>query len=128
MVYALFTDGAVTHNPGGTASYGYVLLGNEKEIDCGYGIIGSGARMNNVMAEFYAISQGLCSFVRNWDQPNSSLYIYSDSQYVVSQLRLGNNKLIGFQLQQIKKYLDVHIVWIPRSENFRADDLAKRLR
>jgi ribonuclease HI len=133
--YQLWTDGAVTKNPGGQASYGYLLKFEGKEIDFGYGIIGSGANMNNVMAECYAITQGLSSFIRVWDCPKPILYIYNDSKFVISQLNSEKKRLlknpfsfINFQLQQIKNFVDVKLVWIPRSGNSTADILSKRLR
>jgi ribonuclease HI len=126
VVYKLYTDGAVTRNPGGTASYGFVLFLDDQEISFGYGIIGSSAKMNNVLAEYYAISQGLADFTRHWDKPKSQLYIYNDSKYVVSQV--WKDRIVGFQLQQLQQHLDVKVAWIPRIQNIRADDLAKRLR
>ena len=126
MEYSLWTDGAVTKNPGGQASYGYLLYGDNIQISFGYGVIGSGAKMNNVLAEYYAISQGLSDFLRHWNQPKSSLVIYNDSQYVVAKVL--DDPIIGFQLRQLKQYLDLKIVWIPRNLNIRADDLTKRLR
>lgn len=135
MEYKLWTDGAVTRNPGGKASYGYVLQAENKEIDFGYGIIGSGANMNNVMAECYAISQGLSSFIRHWNQGDSTLVIYNDSKFVVGQLNKRCNRLLknpfhflDSQLQQIQNFVDVKIVWVPRSGNALADTLSKRLR
>lgn len=133
MVYNLYCDGAVTKNPGGEASYGYVLRDDTQEISYGYGIIGSSAEMNNVMAECYAISQGLADFIRRWDQPDSRLNIYNDSKFVISQLNNRKNKekffsLIDFQIEQLKSFVDVHLVWVPRDGNVLADTLAKRLR
>jgi ribonuclease HI len=126
MNYELYTDGAVTKNPGGTASYGFVLYADGKQLSFGYGIVGSSATMNNVLAEYYAVSQGIAEFMRIWDQPNSSLTIYNDSQFVVSQIY--KDRILGPRLQQMKQYLDVKVVWVSREMNSQADDLAKRLR
>ena len=124
--YKLFTDGAITKNPGGEASYGFVLYKDNKKISFGYGIIGSGAMMNNELAECYAISQGLSEFLRHWDTPKSRLTIYNDNQYVLSQIY--KNKNIRQQLKQLEKLIDVSVKWIPRSKNTEADKLTKRLR
>jgi ribonuclease HI len=140
VVYRLWCDGAITKNPGGQASYGYVLKADSKQLDFGYGIIGSGANMNSLMAECFAISQGLSSFIRHWNQPQSSLYIYNDSKYVVSQLNkvlkdrplkkefLQKHDHLISLLKQTKIYIDVKIVWVPRSGNILADTFSKRLR
>jgi ribonuclease HI len=133
VVYKLFVDGAITRNPGGEASFGFILYESKRIVDFGYGIIGSGANMNSVMAECFAITQGLHSFIRYWNHPKSELNIFSDSKYVVSQLTKKGEKspdfhIIDFQLQEINRYLKTSIRWIPRSGNRVADNLAKRLR
>lgn len=136
MEYKLFADGSCHKNPGGQAAYGYILYGDNEEIDHGFGIIGSGARMNNNLAECFAISQGLSSFIKHWNEPESSLTIYNDSKYVLSQVKnpvKGRNieiefKILDFQIRQIEQYLDVYLVWVPRSGNLVADALSKRLR
>jgi RNase H-like protein len=125
MEYKLFADGACTKNPGGEASYGYVLYGNDEKIDYGYGIIGSGAMMNNVIAEYYAIAQGIASFIRHWKDPRSSLIIYNDSKFVISQVL--SHEILGFQLKNLKNFVDVKLEWIPREKNL-ADIFSKRLR
>jgi ribonuclease HI len=134
MNYQLFTDGAVDKNPGGTASFGFSLRAEGAEIDYGYGIIGRGEFTNNVMAEYRAISEGLVSFMRHWDKPQSHLSIYCDSQFVVDTINKGGLRdsvhlqIIDFQLSQIRPYVKVTVLWTPREENQRADQLAKRLR
>jgi ribonuclease HI len=126
MKYELYTDGAVDKNPGGTASYGFILYADQKQLSFGYGVIGSSAEMNSTLAEYYAVSQGLAEFMRIWNSPKSSLIIYNDSQFVVSKLH--EDRILGPQLQRLQQYLDVKIVWIPREMNSQADNLAKRLR
>lgn len=132
MQYNLFTDGACTRNPGGVSTYGFLLEGDDKEIDFGYGVICSGAKSNNVMAECYAISQGLMSFLRHWDQ-RGELTVLNDSQYVIGMLT-NNEKLKDFhfrlakmQIREISKYLKITLKWIPRKNN-KADILSKRFK
>jgi ribonuclease HI len=114
-MYELYTDGGVSRNPGGTATYGFILYEGGKELSWGNGIVGFGAKMNNVMAEHYAISQGLSAFFRFWNKPAESLSIYNDSQYVVSQV--WKDRILGHQLTHLNQSLDVKVIWIPRQNN-----------
>lgn len=81
--------------------------------------------MNNVIAEYYAITQGIASFIRHWKDPRSSLIIYNDSKFVISQVL--SHEILGFQLKNLKNFVDVKLEWIPREKNL-ADIFSKRLR
>lgn len=131
--YELFTDGACLPNPGGEASFGFVLLLNNQEIDCGWGIIGRGKYMTDVVAEYKALAAGLNSFIRLVNKPGATLKICVDSQFVLSQLKKKRHehldlKIIDFLLGEIRSMVSVETYWIPREQNKRADALAKKLR
>lgn len=131
--YELYFDGACLPNPGGTASFGFVLYLNGSEIDRGHGIIGSGKYMTDVVAEYKALIAGLSSFLRLFNKPGAILKIYSDSQFVVSQVTKQVHEsldlqIIGFHLREIQRMVKVYLSWIPRNENKRADELSKMMR
>jgi ribonuclease HI len=130
MDYKLWTDGAVTQNPGGEASYGFLLYEDGNLLDYGYGIIGSGDMMNNVMAEYWAIREGILSFIKRRKSLDSVLTTYCDSQYVIKQLNgsVSDDKILNWLISQICTYTELYFVWVPRSGNQKADSLAKRLR
>lgn len=131
--YELYFDGACLPNPGGTASFGFVLYLNGEEIDKGYGIVGRGKYMTDVVAEYKALIAGLSSFIRIFNKPGATLKIYSDSQFVVSQIKKKVHEnldlqIIEFHLREIQRMVSVYLSWIPREQNKRADELAKMLR
>lgn len=131
--YELYFDGACLPNPGGVASFGFVLYLNGEEIDKGHGIIGRGKYMTDVVAEYKALAAGLNSFIRLFNKPGAVLKIYSDSQFVVSQVKKQIHEsldlqIIEFHLREIQRMVSVYLSWIPREQNKRADELAKMLR
>ena len=129
--FALFFDGAYKDK---TASFGFVLYLNDKEIDRGYGILGTGGKLNSTIGEYYALSYGLDSFVRHINKPKSVLNIYGDSAFVISQVKKDLHEyeelqIIKFKLKQISRMVSkINIQWVSRSKNQTANDLAKTLR
>lgn len=129
-VYDLFFDGAYKNK---TASFGFVLYLNDKEIDRGYGILGTGGKLNATIGEYYALSYGLDSFVRHVNQ-RTDLNIYGDSAFVISQVKKDLHEyeelqIIKFKLKQVSRLTSkINIEWVPREKNQIANDLAKTLR
>lgn len=122
-VYALFFDGAVDKKTN-TASFGFILRLNRKLIDSGYGIVGQG---DSEFAELNGLSYGLDSFVRKWSKPDSRLNIYGDCQSVLRDAE--KDPIIKFKLDKIRGWgIKVNLLWIPRTENKKANTLAKKLR
>lgn len=129
-VYDLYTDGAYKNKVG---SFGYVLSCDGRQIDSGYGIVGSGKYMNSVIAEYYALSHGLDAFVRKTDKPKPVLNVYNDSKFVTDCVNKEIHEypelqIISMKLKQIRRYATVNISWIARTKNKLANDLAKKLR
>lgn len=135
-IYKLYFDGAVKPNPGGVASYGFVItLNDDHEVDRGYGILGSGKFMTDVRAECYALSSGLLSFLRHYDTPHASLKVFGDSEFVVAKVKNPASrhdeefKYIANQLEYVRSLgVEVEILWIPREDNTFCDTLSKKLR
>lgn len=146
----VWIDGACAPvNPGGTASYGLIVL---REIYEGYGsdpagweiseeqllqeskVIGTGKGMSNNVAEYSA----LIAFLK-WYQlmlTDETVIIHSDSQLLVNQMQ-GKWKVNQPNLyapycftakaiirdNQLMK--NISFKWIPREENLEADRLSK---
>lgn len=140
-IYKLFFDGACNPNPSGEASFGYQLLLNNEQISFGYGIIGHGQYMNDLLAEYTGLLEGLHSFLKFIDPTAKSvLNVYGDSQFVIKQLNshipfrlfdsLQREQIVTLMaLRNIKDMgVEVNIEWVSREQNQVADRLAKLLR
>ena len=54
----LYFDGLCRpRNPGGVATYGYVIYKDGKKVKRGYGVVGSGTGMTNNVAEYSALKR-----------------------------------------------------------------------
>ena len=77
-------------NPGGTAAYGSFALEKSGEIiEHGSGIIGSGPKMTNNLAEFVALARGLLAFMQKYptqDLKGYCINVYGDSQLVIHMM------------------------------------------
>lgn len=139
-IYDLYFDGACNPNPNGEASFGFHLSLNKITVSSGYGIVGRGQGMTDVVAEYSGLLEGLHSFLRFWDKPNSVLNIYGDSKYVIKSIdkdipfklfdTLSREQIIV--LMAIRNIRDMNVKvtlnWISREQNQITDSLAKNLR
>jgi len=154
----VYVDGAAEPNPGGTASYGVLVLRKlpigaiyrnlDRVLGCSlakkfippnsrekvwedYGIIGTGPKMSNNVAEYCALLKFL-----DWldNQPIEDVIVYSDSKLLVNQMnyewqiRRGLYKPYALQcISWMVRNADfwkgrIKFEWIPREENI-ADEL-----
>lgn len=139
----LYFDGACEpFNPGGTASFGWLLKKDGKEIKSGHGIVGSGEGMTNNVAEYSGLIYGLEEFLKLNLQ--EKLFIKGDSNMVINMIsgKWGWNKkknkwqpheklphlkeLLNEALSLLKK-IEYEVEWIPREENKEADALSKHI-
>ena len=139
----LFFDGACEpFNPGGTASYGWILKKDGKELKSGHGVIGSGEGMTNNVAEYSGLIYGLEEFLKLNLQ--EKILIKGDSNMVINMIsgKWGWNKkkskwqpheklphlkeLLNQALSLLKK-IEYEVEWIPREENKEADALSKHM-
>jgi ribonuclease HI len=134
MNYTLMFDGACTWPPESEASYGFVLYESDREIDSGYGIVGRGKYMTELVGEYAGLNAGLDSFIRHWNKPQASLRIAGDSKVAIGNVKKKIHEredlqIIRRKLDQIIGYgVKVRLEWIPRDQNHIADALAKKLR
>ena len=139
----LFFDGACEpFNPGGTASYGWLIKKDGKELKNGHGVIGSGEGMTNNVAEYSGLIYGLEEFLKLNLQ--EKILIKGDSNMVINMIsgKWGWNKkkskwqpheklphlkeLLNQALSFLKK-IEYEVKWIPREENKEADALSKHM-
>lgn len=138
----LYFDGACEPvNPGGTASYGWLLKKDGKTIKEGSGIVGKGPGMTNNVAEYMGLIEGLRAFFDL--KTKEKLVIKGDSSLVANMVNKKwgwNKKKTNWQphdkMPHLKKLLDqalmllegsdYEISWVPREENSEADALSKR--
>jgi len=125
----IFFDGLCRpKNPGGVATYGYVVYKDGKKVKTGNGVIGSGAGMTNNVAEYSALKQAV-----EWAGqhcPNDELLIKGDSQLVIHQMNgtwqvhSETSKKFVPAIRRLLEGRKTSFVWIPREQNTEADLLS----
>ena len=141
--YKLFFDGSCgPKNPGGTAAYGFALMGEglEAPLEYGAGVIGSGPGMSNNVAEFHALLKGFEAFNRVrvlTSDRYDNLHVHGDSKLVIEvmsrrwkakpdKLYFETYALADGWLSDLRKdRARVSFDWIPREMNTICDDLSK---
>lgn len=147
-MYEAYIDGGCEPNPGGTAAYGVLVLrrgleryGNgpndvepiEEPVWEDYGIVGSGPKMSNNVAEYSALIKLLEWLDKNL-LPGEEVAVLSDNQLLVNQMQgkwsAKPSKLYYpyYQRSLTLMLLDefgsrIEFKWIPREQN-PADSLA----
>lgn len=121
----VYTDGASSGNPG-ISGAGIYIRGNGKTYEYAFPL----GNLSNHEAEFHAVIKGLeiCSELFS----DEILSFRSDSKVVVDIIEKNFTKNKAFQplLAQINEKSSAFpyffIKWIPSSQNFHADQLAKK--
>jgi ribonuclease HI len=128
MITIYFDGLCRPRNPGGVATFGYVIYQDGKKVKSGYGVVGSGDGMTNNVAEYSALKHAA-----EWVRGNcidNDLMIKGDSQLVIHQM----NGIWQVKSETSKKFVpEIHrllegrktkFVWIPRGQNAEADQLS----
>jgi len=129
----VYVDGLCEdRNPGGTATYGFLVLKDGEVITQRCGVVGSGQGMSNNVAEYAALCEVL-KYLLDRGLDREEVVIRSDSQLLVNQMS-GRWQVRGGLY--IDKYLEaaglaarfrnIRFEWIPRELNTRADSLSRR--
>jgi ribonuclease HI len=129
MIEAYF-DGLCDPNPGGVATYGFVIKRDGKKIDEGHGLAGTPKtpQATNNVAEYTGLLKAL-----EWlagQKSRGPIVIRGDSDLIIKQVQ-GLYKVKSALLAplhgQVKELLeelpDVTLEWIPRERNADADRL-----
>jgi len=115
-------------NPGGVATYGYLIYQDGKKVKTGYGVIGSGAGMTNNVAEYTALKQAAEWVSQN--NPDKEIVIKGDSQLVIRQMNgtwqvtSATSKKFVPEIRRLLEGRKTHFIWIPREQNIEADELS----
>lgn len=143
MIEINFDGACGPFNPGGTASYGYVIKRSGKVLVKNSKIIGSGDGMTNNVAEYIGLLEAIKAIYQLHIE-KEKVIIHGDSNlvcYTIGKKWGWKNKKKGIwdphknfphlkaivdQIMPLLKNLDYVIKWIPREENQEADDLSKK--
>ena len=120
-------------NPGGVASYGFVVRGSDNNIiHEGAGYVGEGPQMSNNVAEYEAVAAALQYILdRGWK--DIEVRLYGDSMLTVEQMSGRWKFKGGLYLKSARKacylgnkFKKISFTWIPREQNQEADELSKQ--
>jgi ribonuclease HI len=115
-------------NPGGVATYGYLIYRDGKKVNSGSGVIGSGAGMTNNVAEYSALKQAAEWVSRHGG--DDEVVIKGDSQLVIHQMngtwqiRSATSKKFVPEIRRLLEGRKIQYIWIPREQNVEADELS----
>lgn len=129
------TDGSIQEkNPGGVACWGWIAQRDDPTdpiSETGYGIACEGEGATSNVAEYTAVIMALEWLLET--HPDEPAEILSDSQLVVYQIT-GRYSVRKPELQTLNlrardllgKLPHVRVTWIPRTQNYDADELSRR--
>jgi len=115
-------------NPGGVATYGYLIYQDGKKVKSGCGVVGSGAGMTNNVAEYSALKHAV-----EWVSQNrfdDEIIIKGDSQLVIHQMngtwqiKSETSKKFVAEIRRLLEGRKTRFIWIPREQNAEADLLS----
>ena len=128
MITIYFDGLCRPRNPGGIATYGYVIYQDTEKVNSGCGVVGSGAAMTNNVAEYSALKHAA-----EWVSRNDivdEIVIKGDSQLVIHQMtgtwqvRSETSKKFVPEIRRLLEGRKTEFVWIPREQNAEADLLS----
>jgi ribonuclease HI len=128
MITIYFDGLCRPRNPGGVATYGYVIYQDGKKVKNGCGVVGSGAGMTNNVAEYSALKHAAEWVCRNTTK--DEIVIKGDSQLVIYQMngtwqvKSETSKKFVPEIQRLLEGRKTRFVWIPRKQNAEADLLS----
>jgi len=128
MITIYFDGLCRPRNPGGTATYGYVIYKDGKKVKSGSGVIGSGAGMTNNVAEYSALQRAAEWVNRNGD--DDEIVIKGDSRLVIHQMngtwqiKSETSQKFVPEICRLLEGRKTRCIWIPREQNAEADLLS----
>jgi ribonuclease HI len=127
-------DGLCEPNPGGLATYGFVIEeqdeANWREIHRAKGVAARGRGATNNVAEYTAAIRAL-RWLADEHRTGTSIALYSDSHLLVNQLS-GKWRVKSSQLRPLwsearellARFADSRPIWVSREQNEPADSLS----
>jgi ribonuclease HI len=133
-VITLYFDGlCMPKNPGGVATFGYVIYSDGKKLNEGCGFVGAGMLgddVSNNVAEYHALIRGLEHLLSIGY--GGEVEIRGDSQLVINQLSgkyaVRARRLVALHRRAedlLKRFSKATLKWVPREENEEADRLSR---
>jgi len=131
----LYFDGLCEpKNPGGVATYGYVVYEDGKKVHEEHGVVGAGMfgdDVSNNVAEYTAMIRGMAYLLHTGYR--GRITVRGDSQLTIRQMR-GEYKVRARRLIPLHKkavelkgnFEAVTLEWVPREANEEADQLSRR--
>jgi len=131
----LYFDGLCEpKNPGGVATYGYVVYDGGLKVRKECGMVGAGMfgdDVSNNVAEYTAMIRGMAYLLHTGYR--GRLTVRGDSQLTIRQM-LGKYKVRASRLVPLHKkavelkegFEEVTFEWVPREENEEADQLSRK--
>ena len=129
MITIYFDGLCEPRNPGGIATYGYVVYKDGKAIKKGCQVIGEGKGMTNNVAEYSGLKRAVDWLVEQ--DIDDKITIKGDSMLVINQMAgewAVKSETSRRFVPEIKKLLGnkkVSFVWVPREQNGEADLLSR---
>ncbi len=124
-------------NPGGYASYGLVILKDGKEIFKQGRLVAQGKEASNNVAEYSGLLAALLWLYKN-NLQDAKIVVRADSKLVIYQMSVdpsigrkwAMNKGLYIPIamrcrEGLKRFSNITFEWIPREENYLADELSK---
>ncbi|MBB5254763.1 ribonuclease HI [Sulfurisphaera ohwakuensis] len=129
MIIGYFDGLCEPKNPGGIATFGFVIYLDNRKIE-GYGLAEKPFSINstNNVAEYSGL---ICLMETMLKLGISSPIIKGDSQLVIKQMngeyKIKAKRIIPLYEKaiQLKKKLNATLIWVPREENEEADRLSR---
>jgi len=128
MITIYFDGLCRPRNPGGVATYGYLIYQDRKKVKSGCGVVGSGAGMTNNVAEYSALKRAVEWVIRHGG--DDEIVIKGDSQLVIHQMngtwqiKSETSKKFVPEIRSLLEGRKTRFIWIPREENTEADLLS----
>jgi len=129
MITIYFDGLCEPRNPGGVATYGYVIYQNGKTLKKGCRVVGEGRGMTNNVAEYSALKRALEWL--NEENICDEIMIRGDSMLVINQVKgewqvkSQTSQRFVPQIKTLLKEKKAKLEWIPREENNEADMLSR---
>ena len=132
MIECYFDGCMEPKNPGGTGAFGAIIFRNGQEIFRASKMFDPKPDRSNNYSEYSGL---LCliEFLLKNDLQKSQIIIHGDSKLIIEQMKGKWRIKQGFYVpialkcrELMKKFPNTILKWIPREQNFLADELSKK--
>jgi len=129
----VYVDGLCEpRNPGGVASYGFVIYSGNEKLHEQSGVVGEGLGMSNNAAEYAALLEAL-DWLSGQGLKDEKVVVRSDSRLLVNQMNYQWRSHGGLYvdkyseaLKLVSNFSKISFVWVPREQNGEADSLSRK--